>query len=84
MRMNLTQNFLARNLPEAVPELLSLLGLYSHWDATHREHVIWQKGEVNPPIYRWTSQVFKGGSQEQWSAFLAKVTSSGWKTMALS
>jgi hypothetical protein len=82
MRRNLAINFLHRDLPEAVPELLGLLGLWSQWDPVLREHVIWQQ-EIEPPRYGWTSRRFKGGSQEDWSVFLGKITIAGWKEVSI-
>jgi hypothetical protein len=71
-------NFLCSDLPDAVPELLVLLGLYSQWDPILREHKIWQR-DYEPPRYPWTSRHFKGGTQQEWSVFLGKITSAGWK-----
>lgn len=82
MRKNLLINFLHRDLPDGIHELLGLLGLWSQWDPVLREHVIYQK-EIDPPRFEWTSRHFKGGSQEDWSKFLGTITSAGWQDVGV-
>ena len=73
-------NFVAWELPEAIDELLLLLDLRVVFDLESRMHHIYQNPDIVPPRYPWTRRELKGGTQQEWSDFLQKITSGGWKT----
>jgi hypothetical protein len=71
----LLYNFYDYLLPEGVPELLELLGFWTHWNSDTSTHQIYERN--GPHIKRrmkWVMQEFRGGSTKEWQQFLSKIT----------
>jgi hypothetical protein len=74
MSRPLLYNFAYYDLPNGVPELLSLLGFFAMWN---RSDLCWMVYETPPNSrMRWRAQRFNGGSLAAWQAFLSQITSS--------
>lgn len=64
-------------LPEAIPELLDLLGFWAYWD---RKETRWRIYERLSAIstdsrrMKWLVQEFGGGTTEEWQKFLSTIT----------
>lgn len=65
-------NFLPRNLPEGIPELLALLGFIAAWKPSDREWIIIEEGRNSRMT--WSAKLFTGGTTEQWQQFLSAIT----------
>lgn len=72
MARPLLYNFHKHTLPEGIPELLDLIGLFSLWNTASMQHMVYQK--LGAERLRWKSQSFRGGTTQEWQRFLSSIT----------
>lgn len=73
MSRPLLYNFHSHRVPDGIPELLSLLGLWHVWDSKKHAHRIYED-VARPARLRWKMQEFRGGDMKAWQEFLSRIT----------